>query len=104
MKIINSTPNYINQTYANPANNAANQDLKSQRPFDDTANATKSDSINFSDRTKDLQKISKAMETEPAGRDKYVADIKQKVDTGQYNINAETVAEKIIGVYMNQLG
>lgn len=99
MKISNTTPNYINQTYAGQMNNAANQNLKSQKPADEIT-----DSINFSDETKLLQKLSKAMESEPADRKKYVADIKQKVETNQYNINAENVAEKIVGSLMDQFG
>lgn len=96
MKISNTTPNYMNQAYVGQV---ANQNLKSQKPADE-----KTDSINLSDQTKTLQKIDKAMETEPADRKKYVADIKQKVETNQYNINAETVAEKIVGSFMNQFG
>ena len=101
MKI--TTNNYINQTYANPANTASNQNLKAQTKADESTN-DKLDSIDISDRTKDLQKISKAMETEPVDRQKYVADIKQKVETNQYNINAQTVADKIVSSYMNELG
>ncbi len=44
------------------------------------------------------------METEPVDRQKYVVDIKQKVETNQYNINAQTVADKIVSSYMNELG
>jgi negative regulator of flagellin synthesis FlgM len=101
MKIANSTPHYINQAYTNPANTAANQNLKSQKTADLVVNETKTDSISFSDRTKDLQKISKAMETDPADRKNYVADIKSKVETGQYTMNAETVAEKMVGSVLN---
>ena len=98
MKISNTTPNYINQTYAGQISNAANQNLKSQKPANEI-----SDSINFSVETKALQQISKAIESEPAERKKYVADIKQKIEAHQYNINAETVAEKIIGSFMDKL-
>ncbi|NOX34845.1 MAG: flagellar biosynthesis anti-sigma factor FlgM [Deltaproteobacteria bacterium] len=100
MKISNSTPSYINQTYASQANNVASQNLKHGKNSDETL----SDSISFSGRTKDLQKISKAMETEPQDREKLVADIKQKVETNQYNINAETVADKMVGFIMNEIG
>ncbi len=93
MKISNSTPNYINQTYTSQANAAANQNLKSQAPADEKLK----DSINLSGKTKDLQKITKALETEPVDRQQYVADIKEKVETNQYNINAETVAQKMVG-------
>jgi len=101
MKI--TTNNYINQTYANPANTASTQNLKTQAKTDESTN-DKLDSIDISDRTKDLQRISKAMENEPVDRQKYVADIKQKVETNQYNINAQTVADKIVGSFMNKLG
>jgi len=99
MKISNTTPNYINQAYAGQMSNTANQNLKSQKPANEI-----SDSINFSDETKALQQISKAIESEPSDRKQYVADIKQQVETNQYNINAETVAEKIVGSFMNQFG
>lgn len=104
MKISNGTPNFINQAYTNPANAAAGQNLKSEKTAEEAANGTPADSINLSGRTKDLQKISTAMETDPVDREKYVADIKQKVETDQYNVNAETVAEKIVGHFMNQFG
>jgi negative regulator of flagellin synthesis FlgM len=99
MKISNTTPNYINQAYAGQMSNTANQNLKSQKPANEI-----SDSINFSDETKALQQISKAIESEPSDRKQYVADIKKQVETNQYNINAETVAEKIVGSSMNQFG
>ncbi len=102
MKISNSTPNYINQTYTNQATNAANQNPKTQKPADETETLT--DSINFSDKTKDLQKVASAMETDPTDRKKYVADIKQQVESEQYNLNAESVAEKMVGSLMNEIG
>ncbi len=105
MKISNSTPNYINQTYANQTVNqtankakaAGNQD----KPSDDVIAA---DSINLSSTTRDLQKISAAADTEPAGREKLVQDLKQQVQTNQYTVNAEQVAEKMIGSIMDELG
>lgn len=99
MKISNPTPNYINQTYANQSRTAANQDAKFIKPGDEA----QTDSINLSSRTKDLQKISKALETEPVGRDKLVADIKQQVETNQYDVNATLVAEKMVGSIMDDI-
>ena len=103
MKISNGTLNYINQTYTNPAN-AAGQNLKSEKSANGALKETPSDSINFSGLTRDLQKISTAMETNPVDREKYVADIKQKIETNQYDVNAEMVAERIVGSFMNQFG
>lgn len=100
MKISNTTPSYINQTYTGQMATGAHQQSKSQRPVDETL----TDSINLSGRTKDLQKISKALEAEPADREKYVADIKYQVENNQYDINAEAVAEKMVGQLFNEIG
>ncbi len=101
MKISNSTPNYINQTYANQAANKTKAASNQDKPSDD---AIAADSINLSSTTRDLQKISVAAETEPAGREKLVQDLKQQVQNNQYTINAEQVAEKMIGSIMDELG
>jgi len=99
MKIFNSTQNYINQTYANQTNSAAKTPSKLEKPVDEPA----ADSLNLSPKTRDLQKISAAMETEPIDRTKLVADLKQQVQAGQYTVNAEQVAEKMVGSLMHGL-
>lgn len=99
MKILNSTPSYINQIYTKKAG----QNLKAQKTAGVDANK-KTDQINFSDLTKNLRKMSQATETDSADRQKYVADIKHKVETNQYTINAETIAEKMVGSIMNEFG
>ncbi len=99
MKISNSTQNYINQTYANQTNPAANSSAKLAKPGD----PLKTDSLDISQTTRDLQKISAAMDTEPMERTKQVADLKRQVQAGQYTVNAEQVAEKMVGSRMNGL-
>ncbi len=102
MKISNSTQNYINQSYANQtANQTANTAANKEKPAEETV-AT--DSIKLSSTTRDLQKISVAAETEPANREQLVEDLKQQVQANQYTVNAEQVAEKIIGSITDQLG
>lgn len=94
MKISNTTTNYINQTYANQTNAAA-QNEKTFKAAEEAAAAKATDSINLSARTRELQKIAGALETPDAEREKYVADIKQKVDSGTYDLNVDAVAEKM---------
>lgn len=102
MKISGTTSNYINHTYTNKAN-SVNQDNKPVKNLDETSNSTMVDSINLSTRTKDLQKISQSMDSQSADRQKYVSDIKLKVETNQYNINVEAVAEKMTGTLMDEI-
>ena len=99
MKISNSTQNHINQTYANQTTPAGNSPSKLEKPVEELA----TDSLNISQKTRDLQKISAAMDTEPTDRATLVADLKQQVQAGQYNVNAEQVAEKMVGSLMDGL-
>ncbi len=97
MKISGSTPNYINQTYANQATAAAI--TKVEKPLEEA----RGDSLNLSPKTRDLQRISAALDAEPADRTKLVADLKQQVQANQYNVNAEQVAAKMIGSFVDNL-
>ncbi len=97
MKISPTTPNYINQTYTKQASPATPKDSTG------VANGSLSDSLNLSSKTLDLQKISKSMDIQPTDRQEYVSDIKLKVETNQYNINVEAVAEKMAGTLMDEI-
>jgi len=100
MKISNSTPNYINQTYANQAGtNGTNAAQKAVKATDDG----KADSINLSSKTLDLQKISKASEIQPEQRTQKLAALKESVEKNQYSMDAEKVADKILGSLMNEI-
>lgn len=98
---INSTQQYINQSYAaNNANTTANtlvdQAKQSEGP--------PSDSIHLSSTTRDLQRISVASAEEPKDRAQKIEDLKQQVQSNQYIVNAEQVAEKMIGSIMDKVG
>ena len=94
--------NYIQHTsYASQANPAAaNIRAKNTRQPEET----KTDIIDLSGKTRDLQKISQAMETEPSDRTQLVSDIKEQVQTNRYTINAENIAQKMIGAIFYEQG
>lgn len=100
MKISNTTPHYIAQTYAGQGGTNANQVPKPVKPGDETP----SDSISLSEQTRMMQKIGKAMENDSVGQKQDVNEIKQRVDNNQYTVNAEIVAEKMAGAFMDQFG
>jgi len=98
---INSTQQYINQSYTatntgTTAKTSADQGKQSEEKL--------SDSINLSSTTRDLQKISAAAAQEPGDRAQKVEGLKQQVQSNQYTVNAEQVAEKMIGSIMNEVG
>lgn len=99
---INSTQLYINQSYA--ANNANTNTTNTSVDQGKQSEETLSDRINLSSTTRDLQKISAASAEEPKDRARMVEDLKQQVQSNQYTVNAEQVAEKMIGSVMNEVG
>lgn len=102
MKISSTTSNYINQTYTNQAN-SANQENKPVKNQIEAANSSMSDSINLSGRTKDLQKVSQSMDSKSTERQELVSNLKEQVQANQYTVNAEKVAEKILGSMMDEI-
>jgi negative regulator of flagellin synthesis FlgM len=99
MKISNT--NYINQTYTSQANSQGAQQQGS-KTAEESGAAT--DSINLSSTTRDLQKIETAAETTPPEREQVVQDLKEQVQNNTYTVNAEAVAEKMIGSIMDEVG
>ncbi|MEE4363649.1 MAG: flagellar biosynthesis anti-sigma factor FlgM [Desulfotignum sp.] len=92
--------NYIQHaSYANQANSAAtNIRAKNSRQPEET----KTDIIDLSGKTRDLQKISQAMEIAPADRQQKISHIKQQVSANQYTVDALQVAEKMVGAILNE--
>ena len=103
MKIYSNTQQYINQSYA--ANNA-NTNTTANTPADQEMQTQErpADRINLSATTMDLQRIETASTKEPEERAQMIAGIKEQVETGQYTVNAEQIAEKIVGSIFNEVG
>nr|WP_320191097.1 flagellar biosynthesis anti-sigma factor FlgM [uncultured Desulfobacter sp.] len=100
---IDAMQRYINQSYA--ANNTnANTTANTSADQGKQSEETLSDSINLSATTRDLQKISAAAENESEDRTAMVETLKKQVQAGQYTVNAEQVAEKLMGSIVNELG
>ncbi len=95
------TQQYINQSYAaGNANTTANASVDQAKQSEEP----RSDSINLSSTTRDLQKISAASADEPKDRAQKVEALKQQVQSNQYAVNAEQLAEKMISSIMDDAG
>jgi len=101
MKISNSTSNLINQAYVNNAaqQNIANANTKPEK----NKEVNPSSNVDLSNRTKDIQKISKALDNEPVAMSENVSRLKKEVNEGQYNVDANKVAEKMIGSLLDKI-
>ena len=63
----------------------------------------KADRIELSSEAKDFQLALKALSQVPEIREAKVEDIKNRIRTGEYNVSAEEVADKIIdGLFIDK--
>ena len=100
MKITNTTPNFVNKTYGNQPNKpVADNTGKTEKPKEENA----SDNVSLSSRTQDLRKAEAAMDIPPAERAEKVAALKKSVEEGTYSVNAEKVAEKMAGNFLQEI-
>lgn len=68
-----------------------------------TEGIRKSDSIELSAEAKDLQAALRALSQVPEIREAKVADIKNRISIGEYNVNAGEVADRIIdGLFIDK--
>ena len=104
MKISNSTTNLVNQAYTNNVahQNAANANAKSEKGKEIVPN-TNSANVDLSDRTKDLQKLSRALENEPVAMSEKVSRIKKEISENRYNIDADRIADKMVGSLLDKI-
>ena len=99
MKVSNTTPNFVNKTYGNQQNKPVPDNTgKVEKPREENA----SDNVSLSSRTQDIRKAEAAMDTPEAGRTEKVAALKKSVEEGTYSVNAEKVAEKMAGNFLQE--
>ena len=100
MKISNSTTNIVNQAYNNSTHQnqaAANSKAEKLKEINPSSN------VDLSSKTKDLQKISQALENEPVAMSEKVSRIKKEIDENNYNFDADKVAGKMVGSLIDKI-
>ncbi len=101
MKISNSTTNFVNQAYNShaPHHNPAAANEKPERNKEINPSA----SVDLSNRTKEIQKISQAVDNEPVEMSEKVSRLKARVDANQYTVDADRVAGRILGSLLDKI-
>lgn len=103
MKVTNATGNYEQQSYVKEAtDNKKPDNPESQQADRASSEARKSDTVSLSSASKELQLAKKAAASAPEERSDRVEEIKQAIDEGTYEVDAEKIAEKIIGTNISE--
>lgn len=98
MKISSQNMNMVNQSYGK--NQTAVSPSAGKKELETTRNI---DSVSLSSTTQDLQKIEQAMAVEPPERTERVATLKAAVESGQYTVDPEKVAERMTGFFIDKI-
>ncbi len=61
------------------------------------------DRVELSGRSRDLSRAADAAATAPAVREQKVAQLKNQIETNQYEVDADKVAHKMIVDFLNEL-
>jgi len=69
---------------------------KPQKPGEVEGKMSSGDRVEFSARSKEMQKIYEVLQASPDVRSEKVADLKRRIEEGRYRVDSEAVAEKII--------
>jgi negative regulator of flagellin synthesis FlgM len=85
-----NTAQYVNQTNSP---NAPDKPQPSREPEDKSSSQ---DKVELSVQSKEMQKIYDLLQTAPDVRDEKVSALKKSIQEGQYQIDSEAVADKMI--------
>ncbi len=91
-----SKTGYINQLYPNENAQTQKQNINEPQPAQTEPKASE-DVVNISSSTKDLQLANEAANAADTERAERVDQLKQAYESGNYTINAEQVADKMLG-------
>ncbi len=85
--------NLLQQVGNTPSPNPNDKQLKLGEA---EAKSISGDRVEFSARSREMQKIYEVLQATPDVRAEKVAELKRQIETGQYEVDSEALAEKIL--------
>lgn len=76
---------------------------KAQAVAQSDAQGSTTDRVQLSDRSREMAKASEVLASTPEIRQKKVAEIKERIDNNQYEVDEDKVAEKMIVDFLGEL-
>lgn len=102
MKITETNVNYGRQAYVQGAENTTSPDNAKTAQMAEPKKAPE-DKVSLSANAKDLQVAKEAMALSPDVRTDKVYEVQSAIQSGSYKIDAQQVADKIIGFSIDQM-
>lgn len=76
--------------------NPAHPPEKNQKPGELEEKTATGDRVEFSARSREMQKIYEVLQTTPEVRSDKISELRKRIEDGRYHVDSETLAEKII--------
>ena len=103
MKVTNATGNYEQQSYVKETTENKKPEVQeSQQQNERAAEVRKGDTVSLSSASKELQLAKQAAASAPEEKSDRVEELKQAITEGTYEVDAEKIAEKIIGTNISE--
>lgn len=103
MKITETNVNFGRQAYAKEVENAPPPQDVSKNQSAEPQKKIPEDKVSLSSSAKDMKIASEAVAAAPEVRQEKVTEIKTAVDNGTYQVNAEKIADKMVGYNIDEL-
>lgn len=100
--IINISNNYDRNLYVTEAAKTRKAETIENKAAEQRSDVQKQDVVSLSKASKDIQVAKDAVAAAPDIRHEKVDPIKQKIAEGRYQLNTDTVAERMIGVHISE--
>lgn len=101
---VSNISNINQRAYVSGTTETRKVDGREDQPVEKKVELTQSDTVSLSKESKDIQLAEESVAAEPDIRTEKVDPIKQKISEGTYEVNAEKVAENLIGTYISEVG
>jgi negative regulator of flagellin synthesis FlgM len=103
MKVSETNVNFGRQAYVKEVSNTPPpQDVAKSQPAENKKEMAE-DKVSLSSSAKDMKIASEAVAAAPDVRQEKVYEIKAAVDNGNYQINAERIANKMLGYNIDEM-
>jgi negative regulator of flagellin synthesis FlgM len=103
MKITETNVNFGRQAYVQGAENAQSPENAQKNANVAEPKKAPEDKVSLSASARDLQVAQDAMSMAPDVRTDKVQDVRSAIDSGNYKVDAQQVADKIIGFSIDQM-
>jgi len=100
---ISNISNIDQRSYISGTTETRKADVRDGQPTEKKSDITQSDKVSLSKEARDIQLAEEAVAAEPDIRTEKVNPIKQKIVEGTYEVNAEKVAESLIGTNVSEV-